>query len=95
MATVSSEWINVLNTGIGLTGFSLFLLFSYLTKHASKEHKNYLVPTFAIAALISLTGGLLVSVQPGSESGSGVEVKISQVAIGCQNINLVDDEGIR
>lgn len=93
---VAHAWIDVLNTGTGLAGFALFLMFSWLAKRATRRQEKWMLPIFVIAALISILGGLLISFEPGESEGN-VNVKVGQTVVGCSNtvvtrINTKKDE---
>jgi hypothetical protein len=51
-------WIKVITNPLGLGGFALFLVFSYLARIRQGAERKWLAPTAVFLALIALVGGL-------------------------------------
>jgi len=58
MANPSIEWTKVLIHPLGLTGYTLFLLFGLLAHVKRRDERHWILPTALLAAGVALLGGL-------------------------------------
>ena len=56
-----SEWAKVVTEPLGLAGFALFLLFTYLGKTKQADHRKWLSPIAFGCAAMTLIGGLALA----------------------------------
>lgn len=58
-----NSWIKVVTDPLGLTGFALFLVFSFLARNRQGKKPKWLTPSAFAMALIALVGGLSIAYQ--------------------------------
>jgi hypothetical protein len=56
-----NEWAKVVTEPLGLAGFALFLIFTYLGKTKQADHRKWLSPMAFGCAAITLVGGLTLA----------------------------------
>lgn len=56
-----SEWTKVVIQPLGLAGFALFLVFTYLGRATRDSERRWLSPASFCLALVALVGGLVIA----------------------------------
>jgi hypothetical protein len=92
-----SDWIKVVTQPLGLSGFALFLAFSYIAKAKPRFSPHWLTSSAYIFALIALVGGLGLAYRD-SAGGKTVPPRqsasdIHQSAIGNSATNVAGVQG--
>jgi hypothetical protein len=92
-----TSWIKVVTHPLGLTGFALFLVFSFLGRNRQREKPNWLTPSAFAMALIALIGGLSLAYQQNTRptaTSSGQQIgKIQQNSSGSSTLNAAGVQG--
>ena len=69
-----NPWTKVIMHPLGLAGFALFLLFSYLGRLKKGDKRRWMAPSAIIIGVVALAGGLFLSyIQISSERPAPVE----------------------
>ena len=92
-----TPWIKVVTHPLGLAGFALFLVFSFLGKSRQGKKPTWLAPSAFAMAFITLVGGIalayLQSSRPAGTSGGQQIGTIQQTASGASSPNVAGVQG--
>lgn len=92
-----TSWIKVVTHPLGLAGFALFLVFSFLGKSRQRKKPTWIAPSAFAMAFITLVGGMalayLQSSRPPAMSGGQQIGTIEQTTNGGSSPNIAGVQG--
>ena len=91
------KWVDAVTTPLGLAGFVIFLVFTYLTSKSVKTKPPWMVAVFVVLAITGVAGGIgLAFLEKQAETGAsadGIAPTITQETTGESSPAISNVEG--